>query len=79
MTSICDESKKVWVRRQLKEIRHDNFERKAWYQADKFRSAWIWTCPKDYNKLNGKQFPAVAQTYFGDRQECMRGLEGESI
>ena len=29
--------------------------------------------------LNNKQFLVVAQTYFSVRQECLRGLEGQSI
>ena len=29
--------------------------------------------------LNEKQFPVVAQTYFGVRQKCLRGLEGQTI
>jgi hypothetical protein len=28
LTSICDKSRKVWMRRQLKNIRYDHFERK---------------------------------------------------
>ena len=63
----------------MKDIMHDNFERNAWYQAEKFSSAWIWTCPKDHKRQNNIQFLIVAQTYFGVRQKCLRGLAGQSI
>ena len=80
LTNICDESKQqVWVHRQLKDMAHDNFEKKAWFQSSRFSSVWIWTRPKEHNKLNDKQFPVVAQTYFCVRKECLRGLEGQNI
>ncbi len=40
---------------------------------------WVCTCPKEYCRLNARQFPVVAQTYLGVRQECLRGLEGLDI
>jgi hypothetical protein len=64
---------------RLKDGIHNNFERKALYQSYKFNNAWVWTCLKEHNKLNARQFPVVAQTYFGVRQECLQGLEGLTI
>jgi len=29
--------------------------------------------------LNARQFPVVAQTYFGVKQRCLEGLVGQSI
>jgi len=63
----------------LKDKIHIKFERKAWYYSGKFRSAWVWACPKEHTNLNARQFVVVAQTYFGFRQECLRGLEGHTI
>ena len=76
---ICDESKKQWLRSHLQERNNNNFERKAWYQSDKTSGVWVCTCPKEYCRLNARQFPVVAQTYFGVKQECHRGLEGMDI
>jgi hypothetical protein len=75
-----DEKRKAWVHRRLKDIAHNNFERQAWYQLDKFISAWVWSCPKEHCRLNDIQFPiVVAQTYFGVRRECLRRLKGQTI
>jgi hypothetical protein len=67
------------VHGQLKDRVHNNFERNAWYQSQKFSIAWVWTCPKEHSWLNARQFSVVAHTYFGVRQEYLRGLEGKSI
>jgi hypothetical protein len=57
----------------------DEFERKVWYQSDTTSGGWVWTCPKEYCRLNARQFPVLAQTYLGVRQECLRGLKGMNI
>ncbi len=58
---------------------HEDFGRKAWMQSDRNSSRWITTCPKEHIALNAKQFPVVAQTYFGVAQQCLMGLEGQPI
>ena len=40
-------------------------------------NTWVTTCPKEYNALNARQFPVVAQTYFGVGQSCLVGLVGQ--
>ena len=60
-------------------MHHNNFKRNAWYQSYKFNIAWVWTCPKEHIRLNARHFPVVTQTYFGVKQECLRGLEGPTI
>ena len=77
--AICDESKKEWVHMQLQESGHTDYERKAWYQTDKANVVLLWTSSKNNNRLNTRQFSVDAQTYFGVRQECLRGLEGMHI
>ncbi len=42
-----------------------DFGRKAWIHADMMSSTWVTACPKEHNALNARQFPVVAQTYFG--------------
>jgi hypothetical protein len=69
--STCDESKNVWVFRQLKDKRQDNLERKAWYQTYKSSNALVWTCPEEHIRLNARQFLVVTQTYFGVKHECL--------
>jgi len=39
---------KIWLHGKLNDIAHINFDRKAWYQTDKFTRAWVWTCPKEH-------------------------------
>jgi hypothetical protein len=58
---------------------HTDFGKKAWIQADKMSNTWVTSCPKEHSSLNARQFPVVAQTYFGVRQSCLVGLVGEMI
>ena len=37
------------------------------------------SCPKEHSVLNARQFPIVAQTYFGVAQECLEGMVGQKI
>jgi len=34
----------------------------------------MWACPKEHNLLSDRQFPVVAQTYFGVKQTCREAL-----
>ncbi len=58
---------------------HKEFARKAWMQCDRSSSAWVTACPKEHNALNARQFPIVAQTYFGVAQVCLEGMVGQKI
>jgi hypothetical protein len=60
-----DESMRHIMDRIMKARNHKEFARKAWMQCDRSNNAWVTACPKEHNALNAKQFPIVAQTYFG--------------
>jgi len=60
--------------RHIRQWDHTDFGRLAWIQSDKSSSAWVTTCHKEHNKLTDRQFPVVAQTYFGVGQQCLVGL-----
>ena len=56
-----------------------HFSKVTSHNINNYVAIYSWTCPKEYCRLNVLQFPEVAQTYFGVRQECLRGLEGLEI
>jgi len=59
------ESIRHYVDSTLRARPHANFERKAWMQSDKTNNAWVWAYPRGDLLLNARQFPVVAQTFFG--------------
>ena len=67
------------VDRQMKEMGHSEFQRKAWMQIDRSSSAWVTACPKEQSALNARQFQVVAQTYFGVPQQCLEGVVGQAM
>jgi hypothetical protein len=67
------------LNRQFLQRDHTDFGRKAWLQSDKSSSAWVTTCPKEHIRLTERQFPVVAQAYFGVGQQCLVGLVGRQI
>ena len=79
LSNLLAESRKHYVDTQLRERNHYNFERKIWIQSEKNNNAWVWACPKGDLLLNAMQFPVNAQTYFGDKQQCVYGLVGQTI
>ncbi len=79
LSAIVDDSRRHNLDKRMRERSHTEFERKAWMQADKYSSAWVTACPKEHSKLTAKQFPIVAQTYFGVEQQCLEGMVGQPI
>ena len=79
IAAAMDESMRAWVQRELEPRPHEDFIKKAWMQANRSSSAWIWACPKEHIRLNQRRFPVVAHTYFGVAQECLKGLVGKAI
>ena len=71
-----DDIRRHKIDRQMKELGHSEFQRKAWMQIDMSSSAWLTACPKEHNALNARQFPMMAQTYFGVPQQCLEGVVG---
>ncbi len=74
-----DDSRRHILDRCMKEMEHNEFQRKAWMQIDMSSSAWITACPKEHIALTARQFSIVAQTYFGVAQRCLEGLVGQPI
>ena len=79
IAAVMDESMRACAQREQEPRPHENFAIKAWMQADRSSGAWIWTCPKEHNMLNQRQFPVMIHTYFGVGQECLKGLVGKTI
>jgi hypothetical protein len=79
ITAVMEESRRARLDRQIRQRDHTDFGRKAWIQSDKSSSAWVTTCPKEHSRLTEKQFPVVAQAYFGVGQRCLVGLVGRQI
>ena len=40
----------------------------------KISGSWVWVYPNGDLLLNSRQFPVVAQTYFGVKQQYLKGL-----
>jgi hypothetical protein len=41
IVAICEESRIQWVNKQLQERHNNNFEQKAWFQADITSGVWV--------------------------------------
>jgi hypothetical protein len=76
---MIDDNKRNKNDRQMKEMRHSEFQRKAWMQIDRSSNAWVTACPKENIALNASKFPVVAQTYFGVPQQRLEGVVGQAI
>ena len=76
---MIDDSRRHKLDRQMREMEHAEFQRKAWMQIDRSSSAWVTTCPKEHIALNARQFSVVAHTYFGVAQQCLERVVGQTI
>jgi hypothetical protein len=79
LTTTTDETRRIKIDIEIRKRYHKDFGRKAWIHADKMSNTWVTTGPKEHNALNARQFPVVAQTYFGVGQTCVFGLVGQKI
>ena len=79
MTVTLVETRKVKIDNEIRRRDHADVGRKAWIHAYMMSNTWVTSCPKEHGALNAKQFPVVAQTYFGVGQTCMVGLVGQTI
>ncbi len=79
LTATMDDNMRHRVSKHMKYKQHEDFGRKAWMQSDRNNIAWVTACPKEHNSLSANQFLVVCQTYFGVRQTCLEGLQGQVI
>ncbi len=79
VAAILDVSRRYSLDKEIQAMKQGEFERKAWMQGDKFSSAWVTACPKTHSLISAKQFPVIAQTYFGVAQQCLEGMAGQPI
>jgi hypothetical protein len=79
ISGIMDDNRRHKLDKELKALGHSEFQRKAWMQIDRSSSAWVTACPKEHSALNARQFPVMAQTYFGVPQQCLEGMVGQTI
>jgi len=79
ISTMIDDIIRHKLDRRMRAMEHTEFQRKAWMQTNRSSSAWVTTCPKEHNALNARQFPAVAQTYFGVAHPCLEGVVGQAI
>jgi hypothetical protein len=79
ISAMMDDNRRHKLDTQMKELEHSEFQRKAWMQIDMASSAWVTACPKEHSALNARQFPVMAQTYFGVPQQCLEGVVGQAM
>jgi len=79
LKATLDETLRMQIDNEIRKRDHTDFGWKAWIQADMISSSWVTACPKEHIALYTKQFPEVAQTYFGVGQSCLVGLVGKMI
>ncbi len=66
-----DDDMRHKINKSMQDMEHAEFRRKAWMQIDRNNSAWVTACPKEHNAFTTRQFPVVAQTYFGVAKQCL--------
>ncbi len=79
MSALIDDIMRHKLDKFMKDLGRTEFQRKAWMQIDKSSSAWVTACPNKHTALNARQFPIMAQTYFGVAQQCLKGMVGQAI
>ncbi len=76
LSATVDDNMRHKMDRFMRARDHKEIARKAWIQGDKNNNAWVTSCPKEHSALNARQFPVIAQTYFGVAHGCLEGLVG---